>query len=185
VKIEGKYVTPLPRERVFPFLIDENVARRCIPGCRQLIRESEDRFAVVLDLGLGSIQGTYQGTVSFSQKISPERLEMIVDGKGKLGFVSGKASLQLAEDEPQTTLITYQGDVQIGGTIAGIGQRMLQGTAKMMAGQFFAAIEAEAKAAESELATVKHGRLRNFFRWLTSILRGVFKLSYVKHGMRD
>lgn len=178
MKIDGAYTAQGTRERVFALLVDEEVIRRCIPGCRRLVREGEDRFAATLDVGLGSVQGTYEGTVSFSQKVPPERLEMIVDGKGKLGFVRGKASLQLApaQNPPQSTLITYQGDVQIGGTIPGVGQRMIQGAAKMMAGQFFAAIEAEAKAAESESAVaVKHGRLRNFFRWLRSIFRDIFR----------
>jgi carbon monoxide dehydrogenase subunit G len=177
VKIEGTYTTQGTRERVFALLVDEEVVCRCIPGCRRLVREGGDRFSATLDVSLGSVQGTYEGTVSFSRKLPPELLEMAIDGKGKLGFVRGTASLQLAapDSAPQTTLISYKGDLQIGGTIAGVGQRMLQGAAKMMAGQFFAAIEAEAKAAETESATVKHGPLRNFFRWLRSILRGLFR----------
>ncbi len=178
MKIEGKYTTQGTRERVFALLLDEDMLRRCVPGCRRLVREGDDRFAVTLDVGLGSVQGTYEGTVSFRQKVPPERLEMIIDGKGKLGFVRGTASLQLGpgDNAIQSTLITYQAEVQIGGTIAGVGQRMIQGAAKMMAGQFFAAIEAEAKAAATESAVaVKHGRLRNLLRWLRSILRNLFR----------
>ncbi len=179
MKIEGTYTSQGPRDRIFALLVDEQVLRRCVPGCRRLIKEGEDRFSVALDVGLGSVEGTYEGTVSLRQKAQPERLEMILEGKGKLGFVRGKASLQLtpaAQNGLPSTLVAYQGELQIGGTIASVGQRMLQGAAKMMAGQFFAAIEAEAKAAESASAVpVQHGRWRNLFRWLRSIFRDIFR----------
>jgi len=101
-----------------------------------------------------------------------------VDGQGKLGFVRGKGFLRLEAEEssgaPSTRLV-YQGEVQIGGTLAGVGQRMIQAASKVMVGQFFAAIEAEAKAAQSTSAMpVRHGPLRNLLRWLRSILRGLF-----------
>ncbi len=179
MKIEGTYASQGPRDRIFALLVDEEVLRRCIPGCRRLIRDGEDRFSVALDVGLGSVEGVYEGTVSLSQRAPPERLEMVVEGKGKLGFVRGKASLQLtptAHNGLQSTLIAYQGEVQIGGTIASVGQRMLQGAAKLMAGQFFAALEAEVRAAESASASpVQHGRWRNLVRWLRSVIRTIFR----------
>jgi uncharacterized protein len=179
VKIEGTYASHGPRDRIFALLVDEEVLRRCVPGCRRLTKEGEDRFSVALDVGLGSVAGSYEGTVSLSEKVPPERLQIALEGKGKLGFVRGRASLQLAtpaQNGQPSTLIAYQGEVQIGGTIASVGQRVLQGTAKMMAGQFFAALEAEAIAAESASATpVQHGRWRNFLRWLRSILRSLFR----------
>jgi carbon monoxide dehydrogenase subunit G len=179
VKIEGTYASHGPRDRIFALLVDEEALRRCVPGCRRLNKQGDDRFSVALDVGLGSVAGSLEGTVSLSQKSPPERLEIALDGKGKLGFVRGKASVQLTpapRNGPQSTLIAYQGDVQIGGTIASVGQRVLQGTAKMMAGQFFAALEAEAIAAESaSVAPVQHGRWRNFLRWLRSMLRSLFQ----------
>ncbi len=179
MKIEGTYASTGPRDRIFALLVDEEVLRRCVPGCRRLTKQGEDRFSVALDVGLGSVAGSYEGTVSLSQKAPPERLEIALDGKGKLGFVRGKASLQLTpapHNGLQSTVIAYQGEVQIGGTIATVGQRVLQGTAKMMAGQFFAALEAEAIAAESASATpVQHGGWRNFLRWLRSVFRSLFR----------
>ncbi len=179
MNIEGTYAIQAPRDRVFALLEDEQVLRRCVPGCRRLVREGNDRFAATLDIGLGSVQGTYEGTVTLSGKVPPERLEMTVDGKGNLGFVRGRGTLTLeaaAEQGSSFTRIVYRGDLQIGGPVAGVGQRMFQGAAKMTAGQFFAAIEAEAKAAEGEAPTpVKHGLVRNFFRWLRSILRNLFR----------
>jgi hypothetical protein len=93
---------------------------------------------------------------------------MIVEGKGAPGFLKGEGSIDLIE-QGQETLVNYSGDVSVGGTIAGVGQRMVQSTAKMMAGQFFAAIEAEAlaivKAEDSgEYAPPKQGFIRNTIR---------------------
>ncbi|HEX4801951.1 MAG TPA: carbon monoxide dehydrogenase subunit G [Myxococcaceae bacterium] len=179
MRIEGTYASQGPRDRIFALLVDEEVLRRCVPGCRRLTKEGEDRFSVALDVGLGSVTGSYEGTVSLSEKVPPERLQIDIEGKGKLGFVRGKASLRLAaaaQNGAPSTLIAYQGEVQIGGTIASVGQRVLQGTAKMMAGQFFAAVEAEAVAAETASVTpVRHGPWQNFFRWLRSILRSMFR----------
>jgi carbon monoxide dehydrogenase subunit G len=179
VKIEGTYAIPAKRETIFALLVDENVLRRCVPGVQRLVRESENRFAATLDVGLGAVQGTYEGTVTLSERVPPERLEITVDGKGKLGFVQGKGLLRLEtvmEAGSPLTRITYQGDVQVGGSVAAVGQRMIQAAAKMMIGQFFAAIEGEAKAAQSEKrAPVKHGPVRNFLRWLRSIIRDLFR----------
>ena len=94
---------------------------------------------------------------------------MLVEGKGAPGFLKGQGALDLTEENAETT-IHYSGDVTVGGTLASVGQRMVQSAAKMMAGQFFAAIEAEvkaiAKAEESGLPVElpKHGFLRNTIR---------------------
>ncbi len=179
MKIEGSYTIQAAPARIFALLVDEDVLRRCVPGVRRLIREGEDRFALTLDVGFGSVQGTYEGRVALSEKVPPSRLQIAVDGQGRLGFVRGRGLLQLESDEKpgtQPTRIAYQGEVQIGGALASVGQRMIQGAAKAMVGQFFAAIEAEAIAAESPVPIpVKHGRLRNLLRWLRSILRGLFQ----------
>jgi carbon monoxide dehydrogenase subunit G len=178
VRLEGSYSIPASRERVFALLVDEQVLRRCVPGCRRLVQQGEDRFSATLDVGLGSVQGKYEGTVVLSKKVPPESLEMLVDGHGRLGFVRGKGalSLQRIEDQgPHFTRVLYQGEVQVGGNLASVGQRMVQGASKMMAGQFFAALEAEAKSLEARSPhPVKHSRLRNFFRWLRAIFRELF-----------
>jgi hypothetical protein len=72
------------------------------------------------------------------------------------------------------TIVNYKGDVQVGGTIASVGQRMLQGAAKMMATQFFTAIEAEAKTEANE-PSPKHGFFRTALRWLSGLLRRKFR----------
>jgi hypothetical protein len=78
------------------------------------------------------------------------------------------------EEEGEGTLIRYTGDLQFGGTIASVGQRMIQGTAKMMATQFFTALEAEARTGAGE-SPPKHGFFRTALRWFSGWLRGMFQ----------
>ena len=75
----------------------------------------------------------------------PEHYRIVVEGKGGVGFAKGSADFDL-EDQDGATLIKYSGELQIGGTIAGVGQRMIEAAAKMMASRFFAALEAEVTA---------------------------------------
>src|SRR5262249_14819771 len=124
VKIEGSQTIQADRPRVFALLVDEDVLRRCVPGVQRLTRQTEDRFALTLEVGIGSVRGTYEGTVSLTERAPPDRIQVEVDGQGKLGFLRGKGALRLEAEErsgaPSTRLL-YQGEVQIGGTLAGVG----------------------------------------------------------------
>jgi carbon monoxide dehydrogenase subunit G len=107
-----------------------------------------DQYQAVLTIGIAAVKGRYTGSVTLSEKEPPQHLKMRVEGKGTGGFMQGTGTLELAED-PQGTLITYQGDVQVGGPIASVGQRLLEGAAKMMVGQFFTAVNAQLAATAS------------------------------------
>ncbi len=95
------------------------------------------------------VKGTFKGTVKLAEMRPPEHYRIEVDGKGGPGFVKGTGDFEL-EDNDGATLIRYAGETQVGGTIAGIGQRMIQGAAKMMATRFFTALEVEAKTAAGD-----------------------------------
>ena len=146
MKIEGTQELQADRQRVFESLLDQDVLRRCIPGCEKLERTGENTFAATLKSGVGSIKGLFTGNVRLEDVRPPEHYRIVVDGKGQPGFLKGSGDLDLEERDGKTE-IRFSGDVQVGGTIAGVGQRMIEGAAKMMASQFFAAIEAEVKAA--------------------------------------
>ena len=92
--------------------------------------------------GIGSIRGTFKGEVHLEDMRPPEHYRIVVQGKGAMGFAKGSADFDL-EEKDGGTLIKYSGEMQIGGTMAGVGQRMIQGAAKMMAAQFFAKLEAK------------------------------------------
>jgi carbon monoxide dehydrogenase subunit G len=144
MKIEGTQELHAPRERVYAALTDPQVLQRCIPGCESLEKTGDDSYAVTIKAGIGAIKGTFKGNVRLEDMRAPEHYRIVVDGKGGPGFVKGSGDFDL-EDTGGATLIRYTGEMQVGGAIAGIGQRMIEGAAKMMAARFFKALETEAK----------------------------------------
>jgi carbon monoxide dehydrogenase subunit G len=172
MKIEGNYVIRAPRALVFQLLIDPLVIQRVMPGCESLETQEDGSYKVTMKAGVGSIKGVFQGAIKLTEVRAPEHYQMQVDGKGAPGFVKGVGALDLIEEGEETT-INYAGDVSVGGTLAGVGQRLILSSAKMMAGQFFTAIEAEARAMVKAEETgqphepPKHGILRTTFRQIT------------------
>lgn len=149
MKLEGTHELAATRERVYQSLVNAEVLQRCIPGCERLERTGDNTFAATIRAGVGSIKGVFDGNVRLEDLREPEHFRMVVDGKGAPGFLKGSGDLDLIQ-EGEFTKVKYAGDVQVGGTIASVGQRMIQGTAKMMAAQFFTCLAAAAKAAPEE-----------------------------------
>ena len=149
MKLGGSHELDAPRERVYQCLVNPEVLQRCIPGCERLEQTAENTFAATIRTGVGSIKGVFNGTARLEDMREPEHLRLVVDGKGAPGFLKGSGDLALAPAGTGTS-VTYTANVQVGGTIASVGQRMIQGTAKMMATQFFTSLAAEAKTAVGE-----------------------------------
>lgn len=173
MKLEGTHQLQASRERVYQCLTDPDVLQRCIPGCERLEKTGDNSYSATLRTGVGSIKGVFNGTVRLEDMRPPEHYRIVVEGKGAPGFVKGSGDLDLQHGAGMTT-INYTGDLQVGGTIASVGQRMIQGTAKMMAAQFFTALEAEAKTALDE-APPKHGFFRTTLRWFSGWLQRLFR----------
>ncbi|MBI3951522.1 MAG: carbon monoxide dehydrogenase subunit G [Acidobacteria bacterium] len=179
MKIQGEHNLNAPREQVWRLLLDPEVLKRCTPGCERLEQIEENTYEAVLNLGVAAVKGRYTGQVRLEEIQPPSHLKMIIEGKGAQGFVKGTGYLDVREVDGGTN-VTYNGDVQLGGPIASIAQRMLQSSAKMMAGQFFTAIEAEvaavqqAEAAGQPVIPPKQGLFRNLFRYLWVLLKRVF-----------
>jgi len=173
VKLEGTQELDAPRERVYQCLINPEVLQRCIPGCERLEQTAENTFAATIRTGVGSIKGVFNGTARLEDMREPDHLRLVVDGKGAPGFLKGSGDLDLVPTETGTK-VTYTADVQVGGTIASVGQRMIQGTAKMMATQFFTSLAAEAKTAVGE-PPPQHGFFRTALRWFSGFLKRLFR----------
>ena len=144
MKVEGTHELHVPRERVYALLIDPEVLRRCIPGCESLEETQEHSYTATMKAGVGAIKGTFKGSVHLEDMRPPEHYRIVVEALGGPGFVKGSGDFDL-EDQDGVTLIKYAGEMQVGGTIAAVGQRMIQAAAKMTASQFFTRLEAEAK----------------------------------------
>lgn len=136
MKVEGSYTFDAPRDRVWSMLMTPASLQSCIPGCETMTTTGPDQYEAVMKVGVAAIRGTYKGKVRITDKQEPNSYKLLVEGSGGPGFVRGEALIELV-DEGQTTQINVHGDGQVGGTVAGVGQRMLGGVAKMLMGQFF------------------------------------------------
>lgn len=143
MKIEvTSHELPYPRERIWAVLLDPSVLARLLPGVEKFEATGPDQYAVVVKLGVGAVRGTYTGKVALTDQRPPESYRLVGEAKGAPGFAKGSATLALASAGAGTR-ITASGDVQIGGAIATVGQRMLEGVAKSMANEFFQSLERE------------------------------------------
>ena len=173
MKLEGTHELEATRERVYQSLVNPDVLQRCIPGCERLERTGDNTFSATIRAGVGSIKGVFEGNVRLEDLRDPEHFRMVVDGKGAPGFLKGSGDLDL-QQEGAITKVKYAGDVQVGGTIASVGQRMIQGTAKMMAAQFFTCLGAEARTEAGE-PPPKQGFFRNALRWFSGWIKSFFR----------
>jgi carbon monoxide dehydrogenase subunit G len=145
VKIAGAHTLPVPQERAYALLQDPAVLAKCMPGCESLDKIGEDEYAMRMKMVLASISGQFQGRVKISDPNPPVSYKLLVEGSGKIGFMKGEGLLTLAPAEAGTS-VQFEGDVQVGGTIAAVGQRLIQTTANMMIKRFFDKVAAEAAA---------------------------------------
>jgi uncharacterized protein len=140
MKIHGTHDIQVPRDRVFAALIDPKILQRCIPGCESLEQTAENTYLATMKAGVGAVKGTFKGSVRLEDIRTPSHYRMIVEGKGGPGFVKGTGEFDLVESDGNTA-IAYAGEMQVGGVIAGVGQRMIEAAAKMLAGKFFTELE--------------------------------------------
>jgi len=140
MKIEGKHVFKAPVQRVWEHLTDPRHLEKALPGCERLDEKEPGKYDATLKIGIAAIKGTYHGKVEVADPDPPKRYRLRGEGSGSPGFVKGEALIELSEQGDRTT-VSYEGEMQVGGLIAGIGQRMMGGIAKMMLGQFFKNIE--------------------------------------------
>jgi carbon monoxide dehydrogenase subunit G len=145
MKISGSYKLETPQQRAYELLQDPEVLARCMPGCDSLVKTGEDEYAMRMKLLVASLSGQFEGKVKLMDQEPPHRFRMRVDGAGKIGFMKGEGVISLAP-EGTGTLLTYEGDVNLGGTMAAVGQRLVDTTSKMMLKRFFDKLSQEASA---------------------------------------
>jgi uncharacterized protein len=142
LKIIGSHTLPIPSDRAYIAMQDPEMLARAIPGCQALELIGDDEYRMKMKMVLASLSGAFEGTVRITDQAPPDSFRLVVEGTGKIGFVKGDGVLKLASVEVGTE-VSYEGDAQIGGTIASVGQRLIDGTAKMMIKKFFERLIAE------------------------------------------
>ena len=141
MKISGTSTLEAPVDKVWEAILDPAVLARCIPGCEALSTVGEDRYAMSVTAGVAAIKGTYAGEVSLADKVAPHSLTMKASGAGAPGTIDADVKVRLAPSPAGGTELSYDADASVGGAIGGVGQRMLAGVTKKMAGQFFQALD--------------------------------------------
>jgi carbon monoxide dehydrogenase subunit G len=132
MNIKGAYKLKASPDQVWKALNDPEVLRSCTPGCKQMISTGEDSFDVVIEIGIASIKGRYTGQIKISDRVPNSQYKLAVSGTGTAGFMNATGSIQVREQENET-LIEYVGEAHVGG----LGQRVMEGVAKLLVGQFF------------------------------------------------
>ena len=145
MKLAGEMTIAAPRPRVWAVLNDPALLQRHMPGCESLQCTGPDTYEAVLKIGVAAIKGTYKATLRISDRVEPASYRLHVEGSGKPGFVKGSGSVELNAQDGGTRL-TYHGDLQVGGLIARVGQRLLGGITERMTREFFEGLAAEASA---------------------------------------
>jgi carbon monoxide dehydrogenase subunit G len=141
MKLEGEHIFPGPREEVWAMFYDPNVLAGAMPGTQKLDKVSDHEYQGNIFVRVGPVSGAFSGRLVISDEVPPESCTLSVDGKGASGFVKGIGHVKFTEQGNVTTQMKYDGDVQIGGTIASVGQRMLDSVSKSMMRQVFESLD--------------------------------------------
>lgn len=173
MKLAGETVLSGPRARVWDLFNSPERLSKLIPGCEKLETLGLDEYGGTLNVGIASVKGVYSGKLKLEDQRPPEHYRMIVDGKGKQGFIRGSGTLDLEPRDAKSTTVKYTGDVQVGGPLVQVGQRVIDSAAKMMLGQFFAAADAELKA-EAAGTVARQGILINLWRSIVRLAASLF-----------
>lgn len=132
MKIAGEYTFDGPREAVWEIMREPEVLASALPGTQSLDQVSENEYQGEMQVRIGPVAGLFSGNVAISDEVPPESLTMSVEGRGKPGFVKGTGAVQLIAQESDKTLMQYEGDLQVGGRLASVGQRMMDSVSKSL-----------------------------------------------------
>ena len=146
MKVAGNYTLPVTQERAYQLLQDPIVLARCMPGCERLEQIGPDEYAMKMKMALASVSGLFDGKVRITDAEPSNQFRLNVEGTGKIGWMKGGGLLTLTQNATGTH-VAYDGDVQVGGTIAAVGQRLMDTTSKMLIKRFFEKLASEAAAA--------------------------------------
>ena len=154
LEMKGEYALMVTQVELWRLLNDADVLAKIIPVCNTVRAVGADRYEMGLKLQVGSVSGEYMGQVAIYEKLEPSHYVLMVEGQGSIGFMKGSATFDL---EPQTeagSVLRYAGSAEVGGVVAGVGQRVLSGVAKYLAGRFFKALEKHIEDARTQSPSV-------------------------------
>ena len=132
MKIEGEYLFEGQREDVWALVRDPEVLATCLPGTQSVQKVSDNEYAGEIKVRIGPISGAFAGKIFVTNEVPPVSCTLTVEGTGKIGFLKGTGNIDMTEQEEGKTLMKYTGEVQIGGKVASVGQRLFDTVSKGM-----------------------------------------------------
>ena len=178
--MEDTQRVPAAQAKVWAALNDPATLKACIPGCEKLEMTSPTEMIATVVVKLGPVKATFAGKVTLSEIDAPNGYRIAGEGNGGVaGFAKGGASVKLTPDGPNATNLHYAVDAQIGGKLAQLGSRMIDASARKLAGEFFEAFAAAVGAEETEAAqapSVVAPAARPALGWFASLLAAIGRL---------
>ena len=134
--INGKYTFNAQPQQVWDVMLNPDNLRDALPGCDGLEEQAPGQYEAIMKIGIGAVKGIYKGKVEIADPEEPVRYTLRGEGTGAPGFMKGSSVIELQKSDSGTDVV-YKGTMEVGGLIAGVGQRMISGVVKMMLKQFF------------------------------------------------
>jgi hypothetical protein len=142
MEFSGEYTINAPRQKVWDALNDPEILGQAIPGCQSIEKTSDTEMAATVKSKIGPVQATFKGKVTLSDLDPPNGYTITGEGQGGVaGFAKGGAQVHLKDAADGGTILNYEATGQVGGKIAQVGSRLVEGTAKKLADQFFGAFD--------------------------------------------
>lgn len=148
MEMTGEQQIPVSQERTWQALNDLDVLKACIPGCESIVASGEDEYDVVLTAKVGPVSARFKGKLKLSDINPPQSYNLAFEGQGGVaGFARGSAQVQLTPEGDSNTRLGYEVKASVGGKLAQIGSRLIDGAARKLAEQFFSAFNKHVSAA--------------------------------------
>ncbi|ESR26851.1 SRPBCC family protein [Lutibaculum baratangense] len=138
--IRGEEEIAATQAELWDALNDPEVLTKCIPGCRSMTELDPDHYKVEMQLKVAAVGGSFEGEIALKDKEPPTTCRITVSGAGSLGTGTGEAQFTLVPKDEATTTLQYAGEGEVGGLVAGVGQRILGSVSKHLIKQFFTAL---------------------------------------------
>lgn len=150
------YTFEAPAAQVWDLLMDTEVIAGCLPGCRGMTPIGEDRYEAELAVAGAAISGSFKSTFAIEDKVRPESYRLLLEASGRPGFVKGEARVTLIPDGDSTT-VRIAASADVGGILARVGQRLLEGAAKMTMDRFYGCLATRVQAPSHSGRTIREG----------------------------
>ena len=143
MELSDEVIINAPKDQVYAALNDPDILRQCIPGCEELIKHSDTELEAKVVLKVGPVKAKFSGDVQLDTTGAPDAFSLTGQGNGgAAGHAKGGADVTLTADGPDKTILRYDDKAEIGGKLAQLGSRLIQGTAKKLAAKFFTSFAA-------------------------------------------